>query len=103
MLKEPIETKVTFRFGKEHQDAAARLKDGLEYGLIDDLDLPGETAVFSRSGPSWVRPMPDMSLERVRMSPVATASDLDGKPITFSFLDESGFTKGRLREPLPGG
>jgi hypothetical protein len=96
MLKEPIETKVTFRFGKEHQDAAARLKDGLEYGLIDELDLPGETAVFSRSGPSWVRPMPQVSLERVRMSPVATASDLDGKPITFSFLDEGGFTKGRF-------
>lgn len=96
MLKEPIETKVTFRFGKEHKDTAARLRDGLEYGLIEDLDLPGETAVFSRSGPSWVRPMPDMALARVRMSPVATASDLDGKPITFSFLDESGFTKGRF-------
>lgn len=96
MLKEPIETRVTFRFGREHQDEAARLRDGLEYGLIDDLDLPGDTAVFSRSGPSWVRPMPEMPAERLRMSPVATASDLDGKLITFSFLDKSGFTKGRF-------
>ncbi|WP_104169022.1 hypothetical protein [Arthrobacter sp. SX1312] len=96
MVEEPIITKLTFQFGEEHQDEVTRFQDSLNYGMVEDLDLPGETATFSRSGPSWVKPMPATALSRVRMSPVALASGLDGKTITFDFRDEAGFTQGRF-------
>lgn len=97
MEKEPIHTQLTFRFGPEHHDVVAQLKEQFAYGLLQDLDLPGSAASLSRTGPPWVAPMPQMTIETVRLSPTTLEkSQGSNKPLTLNVVDERGFTKGRF-------
>lgn len=95
MEKEPIHTQLTFRFGPEHNDVAEQLRENLAYGLLQDLDLPGSAASFSRTGPSWVAPLPQVDLHTVRISPVVYEGSDAGKLLTLNVLDQRGFIKGR--------
>jgi hypothetical protein len=94
MEKEPILTQLTFNFGPEHSDVAEQLQEQLDYGLLRTLDLPGKAVSLTRTGPAWVAPMPQMTLETVRLSPAALEKS-QNKLLTMNIVDNFGFTKGR--------
>jgi hypothetical protein len=94
MEKEPIHTQLTFNFGPEHSHVVEQLKEQLDYGLLQTVDLPGNAASLTRTGPAWVAPMPKMTLETVRLSPTALEKS-QNKPLTMNIVDNFGFTKGR--------
>lgn len=97
MEKEPIHTQLTLSFGPEHKDVAEQLQETLAYGLLNDFDLPGSAASFTRSGPSWVAPLPQMDIEKVRLSPAAfeKSEGSHPPPVTLNVLDQHGFIRGR--------
>lgn len=96
MRMEPINTTIQLRFEESHQNAANQVKEGFEYGFTQDFELPVDTVTVSRTGPSWVQPLPEMLASRFSMGPARSNSHLIGKPMTFSFLDKNGFTRGRF-------
>lgn len=94
MEKEPIHTQLTLSFGPEHSDVVEQLQEQLDYGLLQDLDLPGRAASLTRTGPAWVAPLPQLAIETVRLSPTVLYES-QNKPLTMSIVDNFGFTKGR--------
>ena len=95
MLVEPIETKITFRFGEEDRSIADQLRHSLEYGSFEVLELPARSTTFTRTGPSWVRPLPTSGSSSVQMVP---RPDIPRNPelVTLNFIDENGYSQGRF-------
>lgn len=96
MDAEPIVTKLTVKFGPEHQAVRDQLQESMDFGLLEDLDLPGEAASLIRTGPQWVAPYPQVSMQSIRLSPSLPQREIPKpKTITLSVVDY-GYTKGKF-------
>ncbi|MBG6191684.1 hypothetical protein IWX64_002651 [Arthrobacter sp. CAN_A212] len=100
MKVEPIRTQVSFNFSDRDQDIADRVKDTLDWGSFDAIDLPARAATFERSGPEWVKPFPNLNGPLSIVAPRATV-DL-GETATFNFIDEAGYSQGRFDGKIAG-
>lgn len=95
MEAEPIRTFLTLTFGREHFTVAEKVRDGLEYGILEQITLPPNVAKFSREGPSWVKPprnYPDNRMVLLQDHQIPDKREL----VTLNFTDPDGYSQGRF-------
>lgn len=95
MKVEPIRTYLTLTFGQEHSTIAEKVREGLEYGIFDQIDLPPNIAKFTREGPSWLQPprnFPNSGVLLLQEPQVPDKREL----ITLNFTDSAGYAQGRF-------
>ena len=66
---------MTLTFGQEHSTVAEKVREGLEYGILHQIDLPPNVAHFTREGPSWIQPPRNFPNSRVLLTQEAQVPD----------------------------
>jgi hypothetical protein len=95
MKVEPIRQFLTLTFGQEHSTVAEKVREGLEYGIFHQIDLPPNVAHFTRDGPSWIQSPRNFPNSRVVLTQEAQVPD-KRELVTLNFTDSAGYSQGRF-------
>lgn len=95
MEKEPISETLTVKLGPEDQDIHEQIAHSINYGAFGPIRLPGSAAAFSRTGPTWIQPLPKLEHQSLELHPLNTVLEKE-EPITINVLDEDGCATARF-------